>query len=377
MYVQKEKPKENKSRAVANSVGQKKSNVKQGFEFVDNRPEVIAQRKLQAHTYVQGTDIHLGTMQPIKNYDYNGKFVLGRGEARYADTKPNEERGETNNSTSVQRKVYINGMNDDEAMDDMGDFVNPRWNFSADQKTRYRIWVRDPLIRQFAGIATLRAALTAEIAAQTYRDTQIAAYGALAPEAQTGTTAAKAAAVMALAVGSSGTAYSWGAANHQAQWVTAEWADQMSAQAAFAQMFGGWAQGPGLYMSSPPNLISTVGWVKDDMVDPNLMKITLNNVPTIDLTNAAVVKVLSAIEDPTGTALGSHKWKAQNLMYKTNLPVRMIYGTASRLSTKVGVTLNTDMKSFLTKAEVDAMIVAAATRPNALATLQTLRREYP
>ena len=37
MYAQVEKPKENKSRAVANSVAQKKSNVKQGFGFVDNR----------------------------------------------------------------------------------------------------------------------------------------------------------------------------------------------------------------------------------------------------------------------------------------------------------------------------------------------------
>ncbi|WP_421854433.1 hypothetical protein [Marinomonas sp.] len=37
MYEQIEKPKENKSRAIANSVAQKKSNGKQGFEFVDNR----------------------------------------------------------------------------------------------------------------------------------------------------------------------------------------------------------------------------------------------------------------------------------------------------------------------------------------------------
>ncbi len=41
------KPKENKSRAVANSVDQKKSNVKQGFGFVDNRPVNIIQRRLQ------------------------------------------------------------------------------------------------------------------------------------------------------------------------------------------------------------------------------------------------------------------------------------------------------------------------------------------
>lgn len=47
MYAQKEKQKENKSRAVANSVAQKKSSMKQGFGIVDNQPEGIAQRKLQ------------------------------------------------------------------------------------------------------------------------------------------------------------------------------------------------------------------------------------------------------------------------------------------------------------------------------------------
>lgn len=47
MYAQVEKPKENKSRAVANLVAQKKSNVKQSFEFVDNRPETVAQRQLK------------------------------------------------------------------------------------------------------------------------------------------------------------------------------------------------------------------------------------------------------------------------------------------------------------------------------------------
>ena len=57
MYTQVEKPKTNtsragwqKSRAVANSVAQMKNNGKQGFGFVDNRPEAIAQRKLQELT---------------------------------------------------------------------------------------------------------------------------------------------------------------------------------------------------------------------------------------------------------------------------------------------------------------------------------------
>ncbi len=47
MYTQGETTRENKSRAVANSVVQKKSDGKQGFGFVDNRPEAITQRKLQ------------------------------------------------------------------------------------------------------------------------------------------------------------------------------------------------------------------------------------------------------------------------------------------------------------------------------------------
>lgn len=38
---------ENKGRAVANSVTQKKSNMKPGFEFVDNRPVAVMQRKQQ------------------------------------------------------------------------------------------------------------------------------------------------------------------------------------------------------------------------------------------------------------------------------------------------------------------------------------------
>ncbi len=45
MYEQVEKPKENKSVSLANSVALKKSNTNQGFGFVDNRPESIAQRK--------------------------------------------------------------------------------------------------------------------------------------------------------------------------------------------------------------------------------------------------------------------------------------------------------------------------------------------
>ena len=48
MYDQVDKSKESKSRAVADSIGQKKSNAMQGFWFVDNRTESVVQRKLQS-----------------------------------------------------------------------------------------------------------------------------------------------------------------------------------------------------------------------------------------------------------------------------------------------------------------------------------------
>lgn len=47
MYEQVEKKKVNKSRAVAKTVAQNNSNVKQNFGLVDNRPLAVKQRKLQ------------------------------------------------------------------------------------------------------------------------------------------------------------------------------------------------------------------------------------------------------------------------------------------------------------------------------------------
>jgi hypothetical protein len=47
MYEQVEKPKENKSQSVSNGISQMQSSGGSTFQFVDNRPEAIAQRKLQ------------------------------------------------------------------------------------------------------------------------------------------------------------------------------------------------------------------------------------------------------------------------------------------------------------------------------------------
>ena len=61
MYAQVEKPKEKKSRAIANSVTQKKINTKQGFGFVDNRSKAIVQRNVK----LNNTSI-IKTRHPLK-----------------------------------------------------------------------------------------------------------------------------------------------------------------------------------------------------------------------------------------------------------------------------------------------------------------------
>ncbi|PCI96279.1 MAG: hypothetical protein COB15_10945 [Flavobacteriales bacterium] len=60
MYEQVEKPKENKSREVANSVTQKKTNGLQGFGFVDNRPKAESQQKGQSIAGCQQQVTQLG-----------------------------------------------------------------------------------------------------------------------------------------------------------------------------------------------------------------------------------------------------------------------------------------------------------------------------
>jgi len=82
MYAQVEKPKENKGRAIANSVGQKKSHVKQGFGFVDNRTEIQMHQHLQrTASRHSSTSNSSSTNQPIQltitgqNYEYWAKNI--------------------------------------------------------------------------------------------------------------------------------------------------------------------------------------------------------------------------------------------------------------------------------------------------------------
>jgi hypothetical protein len=68
MYAQVERSKENKSRAVANSVGQKKSSGKQAFGFVDNRIATTTQRKILQRVYDTGGNISKDVMGKVSEY---------------------------------------------------------------------------------------------------------------------------------------------------------------------------------------------------------------------------------------------------------------------------------------------------------------------
>ena len=138
MYKQVEKSKERKSKGAASSVSQKKKDISQGFEFVDNRPKAIAQMKmrdttdnpveqqaiqkkanntglpdalksgienlsgyamddvkvhynsdkpaqLQAHAYAQGTDIHLAPGQE-KHLPHEAWHVVQQKQGRVKPT---------------------------------------------------------------------------------------------------------------------------------------------------------------------------------------------------------------------------------------------------------------------------------------------------
>ncbi len=75
MYAQLEKPKENNSLEVANSVAQKKSNVKQGFGFVDNRSEAVTQKNMREIAISQSNDsIQRQEFPIIPKREYDSKL---------------------------------------------------------------------------------------------------------------------------------------------------------------------------------------------------------------------------------------------------------------------------------------------------------------
>jgi len=70
MYEHKEKSKENKSRAIANSVAQRKNSMKQGFGLVDNRPVLLMQQLSMRNAGGKGpSQMELGQVMNSENMD--------------------------------------------------------------------------------------------------------------------------------------------------------------------------------------------------------------------------------------------------------------------------------------------------------------------
>lgn len=80
MYAQVEKPKENKSRAVADSVAQKKSNGKKGFGFEDNRPETTRQRRLSNTIKLGDTRHVLQLMSEVEHTSGKQRYIDAMGQ---------------------------------------------------------------------------------------------------------------------------------------------------------------------------------------------------------------------------------------------------------------------------------------------------------
>jgi hypothetical protein len=104
MYAQPEKPKENKSRAVTNAIAQKKSKVKQGFEFVDNRQKKSTQINALKRDNVNSTKLQLKQQEkdkyePLHSADsYEPQFAKHILEISTYGQKDSENDGDHRNT---------------------------------------------------------------------------------------------------------------------------------------------------------------------------------------------------------------------------------------------------------------------------------------
>ncbi|NEQ40512.1 MAG: hypothetical protein F6K40_31495 [Okeania sp. SIO3I5] len=107
MYAQVEKTKENKTRAVANSVAQKKSNVKQGFGFVDNRLHKIHIGALQRNLNTTPMESML-TASKSRTTSYNSRFRMKQHVAQLVKA---DELVKNNCYTYKGKKGYYRDVN--------------------------------------------------------------------------------------------------------------------------------------------------------------------------------------------------------------------------------------------------------------------------
>jgi len=118
MYAQVNRSIENKSRAVAKTVTQNKSNVSQSFGFVDNRPVSIAQRKMQAlirNSFPQITQKKQGRVKPTMRMKGGVNVNNDRGLEKEMDVigaKVTHMRVAENSEKMTQLYKVQKGLND-------------------------------------------------------------------------------------------------------------------------------------------------------------------------------------------------------------------------------------------------------------------------
>lgn len=111
MNTHADKPQENKSQSVANSLSQKQSRVTSAFQFVDSRPEAIAQRKLQAmvNDYVKQKSVIQLNSDETKKREVSAKMILhhdrGAYHGRTGDMKATEYFGSTLRVSDQSRDI--------------------------------------------------------------------------------------------------------------------------------------------------------------------------------------------------------------------------------------------------------------------------------
>lgn len=123
MYEQVEKTKKNKSRAVANSVAQKKSDVKQGFGFVDNRaqvnikhnPKQLKTSDKDSETQNEKLQIHMINTKPLQ---------LGRNKKKKMELKEKAKEMGVPCKKKGSKKKKQKQKHDRQYEDDITKFVN-------------------------------------------------------------------------------------------------------------------------------------------------------------------------------------------------------------------------------------------------------------
>jgi hypothetical protein len=144
MNTHADKTQEKKSQSVVNAVSQKQSGAESTFQFVDNRPEAVAQRKLQEMANNSTQVKQLKALQEMAN---NSPQVQQKPQMQFkADTKSSSSR---NNEKVVQRVLNGSDLTREQIGTKAKEYGLHQWNdgeFIASEKspeTTYEIHVHN------------------------------------------------------------------------------------------------------------------------------------------------------------------------------------------------------------------------------------------